>query len=366
MLKLYYTQTNYYYTEYISDNQCCFVVRTFPHNALNTLLKVSICILFSRTNNFIKWIQKFVVKEYKFQENNKVKPSAWKKEGGQPTFGAKVLSDKKFRETAEEVEYFFKNNINWQRTKKRFSPSDVLYLTAARYLLVTYILYKESPGRSLIPCEKLSDGRYQIPAQGVCYPVPYGSAEWSSDYDVGLIGTSSGIVTKSFNDYFKRNFYTPSELVFDTNIYAFTLEYAMPFMFEGLPKIFVESVTKIEGTVDFKMQELAGAYYKVYKYSNSFFKTLKTRAQAVMASQSKMKLDQWLKTFENCNNTVPLRLEDFKDLHAFRDEHNKVYQYLVEKMSLTMGKQGYQAALQGNYPLTGGFRKAFNAGRDSH
>lgn len=363
---MYYTQTNYYYTEYISVNQCCFVVRTFPHNALNTLLKVSICILFSRTNNFIKWIQKFVVKKYKFRENNKVKPSAWKKKGGQPTFGAKVLSDKKFRETAEEVEYFFKNNITWQRTKTRFSPSDVLYLTAARYLLVTYILYKESPGRSLIPCEKLSDGRYQIPAQGVCYPVPYGSAEWSSDYDVGLIGTSSGIVTKSFNDYFKRNFYTPSELVFDTNIYAFTLEYAMPFMFEGLPKIFVESVAKIEGTVDFKMQELAGAYYKVYKYSNSFFKTLKTRAQAVMASQSKMKLDQWLKTFENCNNTVPLRLEDFKDLHAFRDEHNKVYQYLVEKMSLTMGKQGYQAALQGNYPLTGGFRKAFNAGRDSH
>ena len=316
---------------------------------------------FSRNNSNITWIYQNIVEKYGFQEdNNSVNRVAWKEKGGQPTFGTEVLSDEGFRKIAEKVEKFFLNNIQnnilWEMTKNAFPHRDVLYLTAARYLLVTDILYRQSQaGHRLIPCSQV-DGKYRIPAHGVCYPVPYGSAEWSSDYDVGLIGTSSGILTKRFNKYFENTFHTPSELVFDTNIYAFTLEYAMPLMFVGLPKNFVKGVEKIEATVDFKMQELAGAYFKVYKYNDIFFKALKTGAKAAMASQYKMKLDEWLKKFEDWNNTVKLRLEDFVNLQAFRDKHNEVYQDLVGNMSLTMEEKGYQAELQGNYPLTGGFR----------
>lgn len=324
---------------------------------------------FPRDDPSINWIKKNIVVKYGFQEDDNV--VAWKMGVGQPTFGPEDLKKDEFREIAEKVERFFQtlnpsSSNPWQTTKNAFSNRDVLYLTAARYLLVTYILYTQSTGQSLIPCLKLSDGRYQIPAEGVCYPVPYGSAGWSSDYDVGLIGTSSGTLTKRFNEYFKIRFHMPSELVFDTNIYAFTLEYAMPFMFGGLPDTFLKDLTKKEETANFKMQELAGAYYKVYKYNINFFDTLKTDAKAAMASQFNIELDKWLAKFENHNVKVKLRLEDYGSLLEFRNKHNEQYQNLVEEMSLAMVNKEYQAKLQGNYFLTGSFRQTFNAGCDSH
>ena len=338
-----------------------------------SILKGTFCI-FSRTNTNIKWIQehivqwiqKHIVQEYGFDMDSK--NIEWKEGVGQPTF-ENELGTTTMRDTAKIVEEFFKNNNDWRTTKAKFSPIDVLYLTAARYLLVTEILYRQSPGYRLIPCVKFSDGRYQIPIQGVCYPVPYGSARWSSDYDVGLIGMFSGDVAKNFNQYFEKTFKRPSELVFDTNVYAFTLEYSMPFIFVGLPEDFVKGVAEREKTEDFKMQELASAYYKVFKYNEVFFGNFKTEAYNAMdfkATQSKIELDKWLKIFSDLNNQVKLRLEDFESLLEFRREHNRVYQDMVEKMSQTIQAKGYQADLLGNYTLTGGFGQTFNAGCDSH
>ena len=110
----------------------------------------------------------------------------------------------------------------------------------------------------------------------MCFPLPYGSATYKSDYDVGLIGVNSGTVTQSFNQYFQaaapNGFSKPSELVFDINVYAFTLEFAMPAMFLKIPNTFPDKVAKLETKVKYKMQELASAYYKMFKYNDNFFK----------------------------------------------------------------------------------------------
>ena len=60
--------------------------------------------------------------------------------------------------------------------------------------------------------------------------------EAPSDYDVGLVGPKSGDLLANFNDKFEEMFGKSSEEVFDTNIYAYTLEYAIPSKFEGTAK----------------------------------------------------------------------------------------------------------------------------------
>jgi hypothetical protein len=100
------------------------------------------------------------------------------------------------------------------------------------------------------------------------------------DYDVGLIGKDSGTVTAKFNEYFQDVFGKPSKIIFDTNVYAFTLEYAMPSIFSGLPNRFADVVRQRENTANCKMQELASSYYKVYKYNEQFAKQLSETAMS--------------------------------------------------------------------------------------
>lgn len=261
----------------------------------------------------------------------------------QPTF-AGLLGTKEFKTAADKAKNFFKTYPNWEVTKETFSRmrgtkkicTDLLYITAARYLLVTYILYEQS-GFKIIPCARTVDNKkIVIPDSGVCYPAPYGSATCTSDYDVGLVGKDAGFLTEKFNNYFQdvKNFEKPSELVFDTNVYAFTLEFAMPFYFDKLPPYFDDEVAKKEQTVNSKMQELASAYYKVFKYNESFFNTLKAGAVGAMdvkkAARSMTALNSWLGTF----STMKMRIIDFQNsAERLRLAHNTKYQELVKKMS---------------------------------
>ena len=115
-------------------------------------------------------------------------------------------------------------------------------------------------------------GKIKFPG-GVCFPAPYGSTSATSDYDVGLIGKNSGLVVAEFNKRFEDSVTTsplvvghfgkPSELVFDTNIYAYSLEYAMPSLFEGLSIFYSNLMPKLDFYPQFQMLELAGAYMKV-------------------------------------------------------------------------------------------------------
>ena len=80
---------------------------------------------------------------------------------------------------------------------------------------------------------------------------------------MGLIGHTSGILTGAFNEYFREKFNKPSEEVFDTNVYAYTLEYAMPELFTGMTGYFKNIVPYLDLKPWYQMQELASAYFKV-------------------------------------------------------------------------------------------------------
>ena len=317
-------------------------------------INIELHFLCSRTDPDIKKIKENIVKRYKFVKvPNK---DVWQ---SQPTF-QEALGTPLFKKASDDVKDFFKRNPDWETTKTKFrtvgSCIDLLYITAARYLLVTQILYEQS-GKKLIPCARTEDKRIVVPDSGVCYPAPYGSATCTSDYDVGLIGKDAGTLTKKFNTFFQGadGFGKPSELVFDTNVYAFTLEFAMPLEFDKLPAYFAEEVTKKEQTVNFKMQELASAFYKVFKYNPGFFEVLKTGALGALdpakASQSKIILNNWLKTFARLNNKVKMRIEDYNNSPLLlRQAHNVEYQELVKNMS---DEGGYKQELLGICALTG-------------
>ncbi len=305
----------------------------------------------------LAWMKTNIVDRYRFEKDST--RDIWTK---QPDFKTD-LGTSEFIKAADRVKTFFDRNNDWEKTKKNSefkteaSCINLLYLTAARYLLVTHILYVES-GKKLVPCTR-TGGKIAIPDSGVCYPAPYGSATCTSDYDVGLIGKDAGFLTKKFNAYFQgsRGFKKPSELVFDTNVYAFTLEYAMPLvLFTKLSTSFTNGVTvqkmNNDQKIDYNMRELASAYYKVFKYNVGFFKEMRDGAKDAMEktdkkSKSLAQLNNWLTTFNNMNTEVPMTQTG--SLLAFRTTHNNEYENLVEEMSRN---KGYNADFLGNYRKT--------------
>ena len=129
--------------------------------------------------------------------------------------------------------HFFRDAQHFTKSVFTLSTDIIFFLTAdARYLYVTFLLAHLS-GEKLTVCSRDKDNKIEIPKYA-CFLPPYGSTTATSDYDVGLIGPASGSLTVAFNDYFQKKFNKPSEQVFDTNIYAFSLEYALPEMFTGL------------------------------------------------------------------------------------------------------------------------------------
>ena len=215
---------------------------------------------------------------------------------------------------------------------------------------MTCILYLKSDGK-LIPCEKTDNKKILIPDSGVCYPAPpTGSATCTSDYDVSLVGKDAGFLIEKFNNYFQdgvNGFGKPSDLVFDVNVYAFTTAYAFPVNYVGLPYNFAKDVEESKKTVNFKMQELASAYFKVFKYNPAFFGRMKTGALGAMrASESIIALNEWLEAFSKMNAKVKMRIEDFNNLpQQLRAAHNAEYQKRVKEMSQ---KGGYNAELLGS------------------
>ena len=272
----------------------------------------------------------------------------------QPSFEGH-LRTKNFKTAAEKAQKFFlKFNKNsgkspWELLQEVTKNQNykLLKITAARYLLVTHILWLVSEEK-LTACKEKRDyytgipQSWKIPEGGVCFPKPYGSATYKSDYDVGLIGKDSGTVTQEFNKYFQEKFSLPSELVFDTNVYAFTLEFAMPSMFHKLPSPFTSVIGTFEKMRKYRMQELASAYYKVFKYNEDYFREMKDGAiKEIKDEKTKGELIGWLTEFANMNKQVDLRQTKKQSLAEFRSAHNEEYQEYLQSMS------------QGN---TGGYR----------
>ena len=306
------------------------------------------------TTDDITWMDE-IIKNYGFKKH----PVAdmWTE---QPSFEGR-LGTENFKTAAEKAEQFFlKFNKNrgispWELLQKVTKNQNykLLKITAARYLLVTHILWLVS-GKKLTACKEKRDNytgipqSWKIPEGGVCFPKPYGSATYKSDYDVGLIGKDSGTVTQEFNRYFQDKFKLPSELVFDTNVYAFTLEFAMPSMFPKLPRPFTFVIGKFEKMRKYKMQELASAYYKVFKYNKDYFREMKNGAiKEINDEETKTELIGWLTEFEKMNKQVDLRQMKKQSLAEFRSAHNEKYQEYLQSMS--QGKTGgYQMKSIGN------------------
>ena len=190
-------------------------------------------------------------------------------------------------------------------------------------------------------------GKIPDPSEGSGYPAPYGSASYKSDYDVGLIGTGSGSLTVRFNDYFQTNFKKPSEFVFDTNVYAFTLEFAIPSMFINPPMNFQPQVTDHEKTGFFKIQELVSACFKVLKYKEKFFKDLLDEAFATISyvPRKKSLMKHWINKYQ----PMKMGLASFNNNpQELREVHNKEYGRLVKSMSQETPTP-YQPQYLGNY-----------------
>ena len=302
----------------------------------------------------IAWMDE-IIDSYGFKNNSG--GDMWTE---QPSFEDR-LEEKEFEKHAEKAKGFFRKFITnsgkspWELLQDvtKGHKNKLLKITAARYLLVTHILWLVS-GKKLTACKEKRDNytgipqSWKIPEGGVCFPKPYGSATYKSDYDVGLIGKDSGTVTQEFNRYFQDKFKLPSELVFDTNVYAFTLEFAMPSMFPKLPRPFTFVIGKFEKMRKYKMQELASAYYKVFKYNKDYFREMKDGAiKEINDEETKTELIGWLTEFEKMNKQVDLRQMKKQSLAEFRSAHNEKYQEYLQSMS--QGKTGgYQMKSIGN------------------
>ena len=91
-----------------------------------------------------------IVGPYGFKKDPQI--DEWKQ---QPSF-ENDLGTAKFRKVALKALKFFKINIDWESSKNKKSCSNLLYMTAARYLLVTHILYEQS-GKKLIACKQVGE-----------------------------------------------------------------------------------------------------------------------------------------------------------------------------------------------------------------
>ena len=338
----------------------CFITELFSYHIFRSFLLQQDIFLYYRfedpevTEDDITWMDE-IIKEYGFENHSKA--AMWTK---QPSFKDK-LGTNKFMTAAEKAKQFFlkfKPNRGispWELLQKVTKNQNykLLKITAARYLLVTHILWYVS-GEKLTACKEKRSSytdipqSWEIPEGGVCFPKPYGSATYKSDYDVGLIGKDSGTVTQEFNSYFQKTFGLPSELVFDTNVYAFTLEFAMPSMFPSLPLSFTLGLHKLEQFRWYKMQELASAYYKVFKYNQDSFEEMKNGAtDEIKDEMAKNVLRSWLRKFEIMNWQVALRKQETETQAEFRLAHNEKYQKYLQSMS--QGKTGgYQIQSIGN------------------
>ena len=84
------------------------------------------------------------------------------------------------------------------------------------------------------------------------------------------------------------------------------------------------------------MQEVASAYYKVFKYNETFFDTLVQGAKKYinkdkLAPTSEKELNKWLGHFKHLNERLPMKLKDVE--WPNRKHHNDEYQERVKDMS---------------------------------
>lgn len=232
----------------------------------------------------VDFFKKCIVDYFCFEKSAHV--TAWVK---LPNFRGHVGTEY-FNEVAKRVGFFFIRNNDWLRTVVNPKFRDVstrectnlLHVTGARYLYVIYVLNLLRDQMTFGPCD-FKKNKLIVPSTGVCFPVPHGVVTCTSDFDIALLGARSGSLAALFNQFFREplgidpivaGFGKSVEEIFDTNVHAFTLEYAMPSIFEGLPRAFHAQVGMMNAYIKFKVQEVVSAILKMYAHNQKFFNDL--------------------------------------------------------------------------------------------
>lgn len=269
-----------------------------------------------------------------------------------PTFQG-LIGTWYFNSVAKRVEIFFIRNNDWSdmvldakfRDVSTGQCTNLLYVTAARYLYVTYVLNLLRGDMTFGPCEIDSATKNLIvPASGVCYPVPYGSGTCTSDFDVGLLGARSGSLTALFNQFFLETlgrdanvagFGKTSEELFDTNVYAFTLEFAMPNIFVGLGGDFVNEANEMNNDIKYRIQEVVSAILKMKTQNRRYFNDLLSDQGEFKKRKTKHNLEKifhdWRVQFELFGEVVKAfaRSDLYNTEISFRRRQNIAYEMIL-------------------------------------
>ena len=256
-----------------------------------------------KDEDFVKFCKECIEKPYGFKASDDMK--MWKKP--LPNF-ENDLKKGSFIKIAEGAEKFFKKETggktrDWDQLKSEYkykfmygACQNMLHIVAARQLYVTYVITKVGP-QDIKLCEtqgNKGEEQFIIPTSA-CFPRNPGSARCSSDYDVSLIGPKAGGIVSDYWKYFKKTFGMSSEALFDNNLYAFSLEMALPELFvagDSPGKIQKEHAeflkwleSKRKNTADHQMQDIALAYFKVFMYNKDENARLIKQAKDCLAKE---------------------------------------------------------------------------------
>ena len=141
-----------------------------------------------------------------------------------------------------------------------------------------------------------------------------------------------------YNEYIKKKFEMSAEDLFDNNMYAFSIEMAMPELFdaaEGKKDDYAKIKTKLEAMdedIHYQMQDLAFSYYKVYMYGylKNEEKILVSDAETNLADEYKKHFDTWViyldKGVKKTKNNAKLSEQETKEMDA------NMYSWIVQFM----------------------------------
>lgn len=229
--------------------------------------------------------------------------------------------------------------------------ANLLYVTAARYLYVTYVLDMVSGDLTFAPCDIDSSTRNLIvPDAGVCFPAPHGVVTCTSDFDIALVGKRSGSLTARFNQFFREplgldssvaGFGKTAEEIFDTNVHAFTLEFAMPSIYSGLTQEFVTEAEIINAHIKFRIQEVVSAILKMNTYNSKYFNDLMSDQVELRNRPTKNSLDaifhDWTVQFQAFSDAVgSLKSSDkYTTIISFKYRQNIAYEMIMGLIDAT-------------------------------
>ncbi|XP_028399825.1 uncharacterized protein LOC114523163 [Dendronephthya gigantea] len=225
-----------------------------------------------------------------------------------------------FTDAAKRVERFFVRNNDWnmllelKTLRQEGSCPHLLHIIAARYHYVVYVLNILFSDRKFGPCKYDPVSKtLENPTEHECFVVPLHPITCTSDFDIALMGTRSGSLAARFNQFFLEplgadkfvpGFGKSSEEVFGANIFAFTLEYALPDVVRNMPPPQTQTLTKLRDKNNFKLEEIVTAIRKMRNYLPKYYNDLVMDQAELRSRETKDNLDKIFNDNVKLFNTI--------------------------------------------------------------